>query len=150
MSAENSASLIPGYEIVFTVTDYYDGPVRGIANYQGRPHFFESTFDESKEEYSDLYQLTPLEERTFLMAMEDWEIWRRRESALHAGKADVSSHPALPEDRARHEELAKTLDQELVTNPRRTRQQLGKFEVLGRPDLHKGVVRPLQVKWSSP
>jgi hypothetical protein len=33
--------LKPGYERVFAVTDYHDGPRKGIANYQGEPHFYE-------------------------------------------------------------------------------------------------------------
>jgi hypothetical protein len=40
--------LQPGYECVFTVTDYYDGPRKGIANYNGRPHFYECVFDGAK------------------------------------------------------------------------------------------------------
>ena len=33
--------LQPGYKEVFTVTDYYDGPRKGIANFKGLPHFYE-------------------------------------------------------------------------------------------------------------
>ena len=36
-----SDDLEPGNEIVFTVTDYYDGPLNGIANFQSKPHFYE-------------------------------------------------------------------------------------------------------------
>jgi hypothetical protein len=31
--------LKPDFEEVFTVTDYYDGPRKGIANVRGKPHF---------------------------------------------------------------------------------------------------------------
>ena len=37
----------PGYDEVFTVTEYYDGPCQGIANFRGRAHFYD--FDEAKE-----------------------------------------------------------------------------------------------------
>jgi hypothetical protein len=34
----NPEELKPEYEHVFTVTDYYDGPRKGIANFLGKPH----------------------------------------------------------------------------------------------------------------
>jgi hypothetical protein len=34
---------------VYTVNDYYDGPRPGIADYQGRPHAYESQFNESQQ-----------------------------------------------------------------------------------------------------
>ena len=52
--------LKAGYEHVFTVTDYYDGPRKGIANYHGQPHFYECIFDEEKVGYLELFRLTAL------------------------------------------------------------------------------------------
>ena len=66
--------LKPGFEAVFTVRVYYDGPRSGIANYQGKPHFYDCIFDEAKDDYSDEYWLTPIDSATFELAMEDWEI----------------------------------------------------------------------------
>ena len=40
--------------------DYYDRPRKGIANYRGQPHLYECIFDEEKDDYSELFQLTPL------------------------------------------------------------------------------------------
>lgn len=90
-SDTSSAEAVSGYETVFTVTDYYDGPRKGLANYQGKPHFYECVFDENRDEYSDQYRLTPVDEETFRLAMEDWEIWLKWETAFHAGKADINS-----------------------------------------------------------
>src|SRR2546421_2606235 len=146
-SDTRSAEVVSGYETVFTVTDYYDGPRRGLANCQGKPHFYECVFDEGKDEYSDQYRLTPIDEKTFKLAMEDWEIWRRWEIAFHVGKADISSHPALPEDRSRHEELRSILDPILVTDPRRAITRIAKFDALKPPDLPKSVSRIVRVKW---
>src|SRR5258708_2878617 len=92
-----------GYERVFTVSDYYDGPRQGIADFHGKPHFYECIFDKVKVDYSDLFRLTPLNAETFNLAMEDWDIWR--EDAYYAGKVDVDTHPALPQDAIWHEEL---------------------------------------------
>ena len=53
--------LKPGFEAVFTITDYHDGPRKGIANYHGQPHFYECIFDDAKDDYSELFWLTPLD-----------------------------------------------------------------------------------------
>jgi hypothetical protein len=45
------------YERVFIVTDYYDGPRKGIANFSGEPHFYECIFDEAKGDYADLFSI---------------------------------------------------------------------------------------------
>jgi hypothetical protein len=142
--------LKPGFERVFAVTDYYDGPREGIADFQGEPHFFECTFNEAKDDYTELFRLTPLDAEAFRLAMEDWNIWRRRELAFHTGEADISTHPALPREAGRHEELKRVLEKSLVTNLGKAFTKVGRFEVIGEPSLPKGVLRPLQVKWAEP
>lgn len=142
--------LKPGYEAVFTVMDYYDGPRRGIANYQGKPHFYESIFDEAKDDYSDLFRLTPLETKTFELAMEAWAIWKRWEMAYHTGKTTLATHPSLPEDAQRSRELEGLLEKVLVTDSRKSLTLVGRFEACGSDALPKGVLRPLQVKWTEP
>jgi hypothetical protein len=133
--------LEPGYETVFTVTDYWDGPRQGIANYLGTPHFYECVFDKAKQDYSQLFRLTPIGPEIFQMAMEDWAIWEQWKSAFHAGTVDVKTHPALPHETERHEELKRTLDKVLVTDQTKAITRLGQFQVLG-------VMRTLQVKWT--
>ena len=43
-------------------------------------------FDQEEDEYSDLYRLTPIDQRTFELAVEAWAIWRKWELAYHSGK----------------------------------------------------------------
>src|SRR5262245_43717597 len=100
-----STELKPGYERVYTVIDYYDGPRKGIADYCGKPHLYECVFDESESNYSENFLLAPLDDEAFRFAMEDWAIWQRWELAYHTGKVDFSTHPALPQDRERQKEL---------------------------------------------
>ena len=142
------AELQPGYEEVFTVMDYYDGPREGVANFRDQPHFYDCIFDEGNDEYSDLYHLTPLSQRIFELAKEDWAIWKKWESAFHSGKASVESHPALPQDRARHREIRAILDSSLTTNAAVCVTQRGSFERLGSGEYPKGVMRRLQVIWT--
>jgi hypothetical protein len=139
-----------GYETVFTVMDYYDGPRKGIANYQGKPHLYECVFDEAEDHYSKLFRLTPLDSETFQFAMEDWEIWRRWLVAFYGKKADISSHPALPDEANRHAELKRILHEGLVSVSQKAMVRVGRFEVLEEPSLPERVIRLLQVKWIQP
>ena len=147
---QRAEELDPGYEMVFTVTEYYDGPRQGVANLNGCPHFYDCVFSEEKQNYSDLFQLTPISRQIFDLAIEDWAIWERWESAYHQGKADSKTHPALPEDRARHDEIEAILNDKLKTNSENCVIRVGTFAAEARPELPKGVLRPLQVKWDAP
>jgi hypothetical protein len=82
--------------------------------------------------------------------MEDWAIWQRYELAYHSGRADLSSHPALPHETQRHSELEAILEKVLVLDPHKAITRIGRFEPLGNVDLPRGVLRPLQVKWTEP
>jgi hypothetical protein len=106
-----------GFERVYTMTDYYDGPRDGIANFRGKPHAYACPFDFWKDEYSDLYELRPVDDETLRLALEDWEIWLRWDDAYKAGIADRDTHPALPSDRARHNEIKPILAARLAALP---------------------------------
>jgi hypothetical protein len=129
----------PGYEEVFTVTDYYDGPRQGVANFGGKPHFYDCIFDESMSNYSDLYRLTPITKRIFELAKEDWSIWERWEAVFHAGNASRESRPALPQDRARLEEIRTVLDSALKTDESICAIRAGSFDTTGT-----------SVRWTEP
>lgn len=144
------ADLKPGFDLVHTVTDYYDGPLEGIADYHGKPHFYDRIFNANEDEYSDIFWLTPIDDRTFALAMEEWAIWRRWQDAFHAGKVSIETHPALPPESLRHAELTSILKNGLVTDMTSAFKQMGRFEPLGAVDLPKGVLRPLQVLWTAP
>jgi len=102
---------------ILTIHDYYDGPRLGIAECNGVPHIYEAEFDHSMDEYSDTYFLSPIPPELLVLVLEDWEIWLRWEEAHKRGKVDVASHPALPEERARHEELKLLIGNRLRTDP---------------------------------
>ena len=101
-------------ETVHTVTGWYDGERLGIADYQGRPHLFESRWDPSKDDWEEqngrrIYWLTPLGAEVFKLALEDWEIWKRWQDSFDQGKVELDTHPALPEEKERHEEISTLL-----------------------------------------
>jgi|ERR1700722_19450757 hypothetical protein len=145
-----TVNLKSGYETVFTVTDYYGHPRKGIANYRTKPHFYKCVSKKRKNHDSGLFQLTPLDSETFKLAMEHWEIWRRWLVAFYARKTDISTGPALPREASRHAELTRILDKLLVSDPEKSITRIGQFEVLQEPSLPTNVIRQLQVKWIKP
>lgn len=102
------------YDVVHTITDWYDGARAGIADVHGEPHYYQNSWDESEDDWSAVYLLVRVDEETFRLAMEDWQIWLRWEAAFHEGRTTLETHPALPADRARHDELAKVLAERLA------------------------------------
>jgi hypothetical protein len=134
------------FERVFTMTDYYDGPRRGIASFDGRPHAYHSPFNHWEEQYEDLYELRAVDDKTLRIALEDWAIWLRWEAAFYAGTASVESHPALPPDRARHEELSRSLEARLAALPGPVFRARAVFRPTGDPQ--EGAPRQwLEVQW---
>jgi hypothetical protein len=93
------------WDRVHTVNDYYDGPRLGIADVDGVPHIYELEFDDGSDEYNDRYFVSPIDESLLALVLEDWEIWLLWQSAFERGEVSIESHPALPEDRERHEAL---------------------------------------------
>jgi hypothetical protein len=93
------------WQKVHTVHGYYDAPRFGVADYDGQPHIYESTFDESSDDYSETYLLSPIGDDLFDLILRDWVIWERWLAAFNAGDAPEGSHPCLKEDKPEHDEL---------------------------------------------
>lgn len=93
------------WQRVLTENEYYDGPVFGIVEFRGTPHVYERQWDPALDEYGDLFLLSPIEPGLLALVMEDWEIWLRWDAAFKRGEADVQTHPALPAEQARHQEI---------------------------------------------
>ena len=108
--------LSSDFEIVHTINDWYDGPRAGVADLNGTPHYYESQFDELEDDWAETFLLTPIDAETFRLVMESWAIWLRWDAAFREGRTTLETHPALPEDRERHSQLAEILAQRLVIN----------------------------------
>jgi hypothetical protein len=102
-------------ETVHAVYDYFDGPRSGVADFEGAPHFFECV-DDATDDHVEEFVLTPLPAEVLPFVVEDWEIWLRWRAAHDAEKTTVDTHPALPEDRSRHQQLREILRPHLATN----------------------------------
>jgi hypothetical protein len=139
------------FEIVHTVTDFYDCPRAGIADFDGAAHLYEAEWDFGLDDYSGRYLLMPIDAETLALALEDWAIWRRWEDAFHRGLTDRDSHPALPGDGERHEELKRLLTGRLQADPRLSVRKLGEFRVRSdAAERPRGALRDLEVRWYDP
>jgi hypothetical protein len=67
--------------------------------------------------------LSEIQPDLFALILEAWEIWLRWQAAYRQGEVTIKSHPALPEERARHDELVQ------VIGDRR------------RPDRERGIIK---------
>lgn len=101
------------FETVHTMTDFYDGPRGGVADFCGLPHVYESVFADDAG-YSDKFLLSPISDDLLQLALEEWAIWLRWEAAFHRGETSHETHPALPGDRYRYEDLRKLLGKQLT------------------------------------
>jgi len=131
---ELSAVMQNNPETVYTVTDYYDGPRAGIANFQGQPHSYQALWDDDEDDWSDLFLLAPIDTETLQWALEDWDIWTRWQQAFHSGQTTIATHPALPEDHDRHKELITLLQSRLYNDPQSWIRVRGLFTVQKTPE----------------
>ncbi|NVB82363.1 MAG: hypothetical protein HOV81_28545 [Kofleriaceae bacterium] len=135
------------FERVYTMTDYYDGPRAGIASFQGKPYAYTCPFDHWKDGFADLYELRAVDDETLRLALEDWEIWLRWDDAYQAGQVDLSTHPALPADRPRHDEITPVLAARFAGLPDPAIRARGAFRPSPGHD-HAGGGRWMEVRWT--
>ena len=134
---------------VLTVWDYYDGPRSGIAEYEGRPHYYESEWDEAAGVYAETFRLSPVDDETVHLALNQWKIWREWELAFHRGEKEHSTHPELSGQDSMYAQLESEL-QARITSLTGFIRATGEFRpVAGQADLPRGVMKDLEVEWRS-
>ena len=129
------------WERVHTINSFWDGPRFGVADVSGLPHIYDSPFSESKDDFEDYFLVSPIDAELLALVLEDWEIWIRWSGAFNRGDASRDTHPALPEDRARHDELKNMIGTRFQINPVNSRKLMGKFR-----SVHKGW-NGMEVEW---
>lgn len=60
---------------VLTLNDWWDGPRLGLATFNNEICIFECIFSETDDDYTDLYHLTPIEEKKVNLILTDWNLW---------------------------------------------------------------------------
>lgn len=128
------------FEKAYTYTDWYDGPRRGVADFNGLPVVYQSEFADVGSKELDIFLLQPISEEAFQHALEDWQIWLRWLRALKDGRTTEETHPLLPVDRQRNKELKAILAVELKIDETVAIRANAFFK-------QEGLTAPLFVKW---
>ena len=137
------------FEHVHTVWDYYDGPRSGIAVFSGQPHHYSCDWDEDRDNYAETFTLTPINQETLALAIEQWRIWCEWEDSFLRGKASPSSHPGLPGTNAHYAQLEAALQtriSHLSVKQCRARATFRPVPSHGSELL--GRLNPLEVEWT--
>ena len=124
--------------------DWYDGPISGVANRNGKPYFFE--YQKYNEINKESYYLTPIKEEILQLAIEDWQIWKRWDTAFHKGEVKIDTHPYLPEERKRGKELKEKLEKVLKIDKSNYIELDAEFRIKGNQENVLGM-KKLIVKW---
>jgi hypothetical protein len=140
------------FERVHTVTDFWDGPREGVADFRGAPHVYRSVWRRELDEWDDdrffLFRITP---EHASLALEDWAIWERfvehyggRTAPVPEDRADWG---ALAEDLPRRRELRRLLAPVLDFDRSRCLIAQGEFRSRGSAQPPGMMVPRLEVRW---
>lgn len=100
-----------GWDTVLTSDEWSDGPIAGVANWDGHAHMFAVTFDELADSWNyERVELRAIDGAMVDLEIERSQIRRRWSDARLAGK-DVQASPALSEDHARYQRILSELAQ---------------------------------------
>jgi hypothetical protein len=137
------------FEPVYAVWDYYDGPRSGIAAFCGQPHHYDCEWSESKQDYSETFLLTPIDEDTLALAIEQSSIWRGWEDAFHRGDVPLASHPGQLGSRGRYAELGAILKAHIRGSSAKQFRARPVFRSIPGPEsMPLGVIHELEVEWT--
>ncbi len=125
MADENTKIL---YEKVITVSDYYDGPRQGVANFQGRPYFYDCIL--GKADYTNHFQLTPIPTPSLKFIFEEDQISQRWQALRRSGAEVDDDKPYLPVDEARYLQLRSILAPLLKTDSKQSVTREGHFRTI--------------------
>ena len=103
-------------EKVYAENDWYDGPRKGIADFQGRPHRFVAKFENEKG-YLDVFTIFPVSETELSLEIEQWKIFVEWNNKYELGEVDVDSHPGNGGVSERYDEIEQLLQSKRDTLP---------------------------------
>jgi hypothetical protein len=102
------------FQTVHTMDDYYDGPRSGVADFEGRPHYYRSIYLDTVQwkHDEDRFELSPVTPEVLAAAREAdaifkrWNIMRQATPKFTYTEEEFG---ALPEERVRYRELERFL-----------------------------------------
>lgn len=136
------------FEPVLMIWDYYDGVRSGLTECNGRPHYFNCLWDEPKGNYSEKFELSPIDASFLKAATTQWNIYREWELKFHTGLVQLETHPGNRGVNQEYDNLEDILHKKLKTLIKLKHEFSAKFRPLPNQDsLPTGVWRDLEVQW---
>ncbi|WP_146072062.1 hypothetical protein [Bryocella elongata] len=118
-----------------------------MAEVFGVPHAFRCIFDETADDYTDRFLVSQITDQDLALVLEDWDIWTRWKASFDVGSTTLDTHPALPADRSRHEEIAIQLANAFMVNPGCQAEMRASFRRIAGEPVPDGVDE-FEVEWS--
>jgi hypothetical protein len=97
-----------GFEAVHVELDRYNGPLTGVADVGGRPHYFQARGTGSGAPAGEFF-VWPVDPAAFALEQESWGIFVRWNAGYEGGETGVESHPGVGGIDARYDELQSLL-----------------------------------------
>jgi hypothetical protein len=138
------------FERVYTVWKYDDGPRDGLADFCGSPHYYKSSWDNESDDYSVVYELSPIDGDLLRAALEQWQLWKFWERAFHAGEVPQSTHPGYGGIDSRYDELEVVINRGIDALGPPVRRVNAEFRAVPSTEHSApGIMRELEVAWST-
>lgn len=128
---------------VHMIWDYFDGPLRGIADFQAKPHIYRRQFDEAEDSWTDLFWLMEIDEPLFKLAKEQHEIFLRWRAEFKNSWGSIGHQRALSADQVRDSELTASIGDRLELRQAQSITMRAHFRPREAPD-------GLLVEWTCP
>jgi hypothetical protein len=116
-------------ERVYTVDIFWDFPISGIADFQGKPYFFDLKED-SDEESDSIYNLIPIEKEIYDLLIEKFELWKAFQDYIQKGEHTEDSGPVLEKDRERFDFLKNKIDSYLFLHQSQSFKTKASFKII--------------------
>lgn len=136
------------FERVFSVWDYYDGILTGVANFHGTAHYFDKDWSEEQGDYLPTFTLIPITEAELAEVVKRESIFRAWEARFHRGEVDESTHPGAAGGSASNAELQGAIKARGAGARTSLRHSIPEFSSVPlQPPRPKGAMAVFQVKW---
>jgi|GEM_PF-2509180 len=104
-------------DILYIATDYCEQPRRGIADFNGVPHYFVSLFDNERDDWSEVCMLFPVDHKLFDAALLGWAIERRFLVNMISQDLPYFRLNAMPDEKQRYHNILHYIDSKAVVKP---------------------------------
>jgi hypothetical protein len=135
---------------VGTISDWWDGPLAGVAEHNGSSHVYTCPFDVDADEWAyGTYRLSPIDPDAARLALEMDRLAQRCQSARMEGRPTeelLPTWPVTPEDRPLYDVLKREVGDRL--DPHRGYALTVTGDFLPPPGALPGRWNPTHVRWT--